>query len=123
MRNAIAAFLLAVFVLPVSVKMGLVGNYWLQQERYAKELCQERDIELSTCAGKCQLQIQLKKSEGNPVQPQLPEAAKVSVSDFITAETELEQNSLKEHALPIQNNLDIPLCDGYFGRLLAPPRA
>lgn len=123
MRSLIAVFLVTIFALPLTLRMGLIGQYWLEQDRYARELCQEKDMEFSSCSGKCHLILQLKRSEGNTSQPQLPEAAKCAVSDFITADTAECIGMNNEQPLLITFIYQSGLSDGFPKHPATPPRA
>lgn len=60
--------------MPLFVKLAVVTNYIVQYERYSNELCIYKDIDESSCNGKCQMMKELNQTEPkSPSTPHLPE--------------------------------------------------
>ena len=56
------------------MKVGIVGNYLVQYNRYVTELCENRDKPELHCNGKCQLAQELKQASETPDSPAVPGA-------------------------------------------------
>lgn len=62
--NRILSILFIVTLLsPTLLKIGIIGNYWVQFEKYSQELCENKDNVEMSCNGKCQLMKEMKHSE------------------------------------------------------------
>jgi hypothetical protein len=84
----IYSFMLAFLVLiPTLLKVAVIGNYWLNYERYSQELCENMDKPELSCNGKCQMMEELTQTERDsaPKAPSLP-TFKVNELPAISAE-------------------------------------
>lgn len=72
MRIAVAISLILLISMPLLMKMGILGNYWMQQDYYATVLCIQRDKPESTCNGKCVLSDALKQIDNTNKEDSFP---------------------------------------------------
>ncbi len=69
----VSIFLSVVLLWQVSLKMGVVGYYYINKAYIAANVCENRDNPVLHCNGKCYLKQQLKKTESGDQDPrQLP---------------------------------------------------
>lgn len=87
MRSAVAIFLILVLTFPFGLRLSVFANYAVHYQRYAQELCENRDQPELKCNGKCQLMKELKAvspSESNePEAPKVPSESMVEISPFV----------------------------------------
>jgi hypothetical protein len=63
MKRLLAISLLVIFFIPDISRVYLLIDFKINQDSIAKELCLERELEITTCFGKCYLTKQLQKTE------------------------------------------------------------
>lgn len=119
--RTLAVLFAFLILLPSLVKVVIVGNYLVQYERYATELCENQDKPELACNGKCQMMKELNESEQNaPVAPSLPEfkvkeqpVCELSSALLVSFSVEWKQ----EQSLSTFKGLS----EGIFGNVFHPP--
>ena len=75
MNRILSIFFALTVLAPTLLKVCVLGNYWVQFEKYAYELCVNQDKQEMSCNGKCQLM-----KEMNQADKEIPFAATNSLS-------------------------------------------
>jgi hypothetical protein len=68
--------------LPISVKLGVIVNYFVQYDYYANELCENKENAALQCNGKCALMDDLQSvdnTRSTEEEPVLPEIVKLEL--------------------------------------------
>lgn len=91
MRRLIAISLITILTFPFLLKIGIVSNYALHKDFYAKILCINQEKPELSCEGKCALNKELKSTEGKDGEQEnsLPvKVLKVNISEFLSTENQ-----------------------------------
>jgi hypothetical protein len=63
MRRTISLILALAIIAPIAMKNVVLVQFYMNRDRIAKELCEERNNEKSCCKGSCVLEKELNKVE------------------------------------------------------------
>jgi hypothetical protein len=90
LRSYLAIALLVVLSGPVLVKTGVVLDYWMNYTYYKEVLCENKDIPMKNCNGKCAVSKQIKKAEDAKSQAEsnLPMLSKSELGQFLPTSSE-----------------------------------
>ncbi len=75
----LGTILILSLLLPMSVKLGVITNYFVQYDFYTNELCENKDNTELQCNGKCALMKDLQSvdnTSSSEEEPVLPETVK-----------------------------------------------
>lgn len=62
MNKILSLFFVFILLAPTTLKLGILGNYWVHFEKYSQELCENKDNLEMSCNGKCQLVKEMKQA-------------------------------------------------------------
>ena len=88
MRKYLSIILLIILAGPVLVKTGMIVNYITNYTYYAEVLCENKDIPMLECNGKCALGKQLNEANKtmSDAEQNIPQLSKLEISNFIPSE-------------------------------------
>lgn len=111
-------------MLPQLNQLGILIDFKLHQEFIAAELCEEKDVEGSTCDGKCHLRKKIKEADENE-RSQTPYSieTKVEITYFLEELEELLPFpfSANNHSR-LYANWQFPHTSAYLGEVFHPPK-
>lgn len=123
MRQFSAIGLVLILMLPLLAKVGVVSNYIIQYDRYAYQLCENKENSEMGCNGKCQMMKELKRVDSPETKaPALPGLLKTKDLQFAlqqSCSSELTAKEIVPHVFP---DLIIPIATGILSDIFQPPR-
>ncbi|MEZ5173360.1 MAG: hypothetical protein R2850_07585 [Bacteroidia bacterium] len=123
MRQISAIGLLIILLLPLLTKVGVLGNYFIQYDKYANELCVNRANPDLGCNGKCQMMKELKEVDAPLAQaPVLPLVLKIKDFQFIHSQSPFESGEAKSIVNSTFPELNQEIIKGIQNKIFQPPR-
>ena len=105
---------------PTMMKVGIIGNYWVQFEKYSQELCENKDNVEMSCNGKCQLMKEMKHSdEGVPFS--MPNSISIKEFPAVSGSSSNQSPVFINKKVIVYSNYEAELASGMSSDVFHPP--
>ena len=126
MKRVAGIILLIAIILPLSVKVMIVGDFVLNQAQITEELCVNKDKPSLECNGKCALMQQLMADEPKEQNNSAPiplEVLKLKLSEFVKNQCQLDLSKLSsQYSSPLVLRKQIRNSNEAILDIFRPPR-
>jgi hypothetical protein len=123
MRKLFSISILAVFVLPMLLKLMILSNYFVAYDDYL-DRCENKQIESMHCNGTCQLAKELQSVENESEEtPEFPRTLQVELLPFVLVSFSLNCELTSNCEGDCDTFIDQPLMDPYTEIPVPPPLA
>jgi len=111
-----------ILILPSIIPSFILADFEINKDYIARVLCIEKDVQESTCNGKCHLTNELKKAEDNKKETDLLNVTKEIVWFFSNQQNELQMEFISKLELEVKIDSKSKIQSGYISILDHPPQ-
>lgn len=122
MQRQLATLLIAVLIIPATLKVGMLVNYVVLYDRYVTELCENRDRPAMQCNGQCHLAKELKSVDATAASSEEHTIPSELLAEIIFLIPKLlERADLPEESNSTHRLINAPFVCSACGEVIVPP--